>query len=131
MQVGDLRRRVRDELVLGLDREQALHLGEDLALGLADGVGRAGERHARHRGRLDRQRREVFRLQRVHVRLAARPREHLQLHGHRGQEVVDALRGLLDDEPLAELRILRRDPDRAATRVAVVALAAGTPTVPS
>ena len=115
--------RVRDELLLRLDREQALHLGEDLALGLADGVGRAGERHPRHRRGLDRERREILGLERVDVRLAARPREHLQLHGHRGQEVVDALRGLLDDEPLAELGILRRDPDRAAARVAVVALA--------
>ena len=94
-------------------------------LGLADGVVRAGERHARHRRRLDRERREVLGLERVDVRLAARAREHLQLHGQRRQEVVDALGRLLDDEPLAELRILGRDPDRAAPGVAVVALAGG------
>src|SRR5205085_1688858 len=38
-------------------------------------------------------------------------------------EVVDALGSLLDDEPLAELGVLRRDADRAPPRVAVVALA--------
>ena len=39
------------------------------------------------------------------------------------EEVVDAARRLLHVQPLAQLRVLRRDPDRAATRVAVVALA--------
>src|SRR5262249_60116258 len=33
--------------------------------------------------------------------------------------------GLLDDEPLAELGVLRRHADRATARVAVVALAGG------
>ena len=41
------------------------------------------------------------------------------------QEVVDPLGGLVDDEALPELRILRRDPDRATSGVAVIALAGG------
>ena len=39
------------------------------------------------------------------------------------EEVVDAVRGLLDVQALAELRVLGRDADRAAAGVAVVALA--------
>ena len=110
------------ELLLGLDREQPLDLGQDLLLGLADRVGRSGERHARHGRGLDRQRRQILGLERVDVRLPARAGEHLQLHGQRRQEVVDALGCLLHDEALAQLRILRRDPDGAPSRVAVVAL---------
>ena len=41
------------------------------------------------------------------------------------EEVVDPLRRLVDDQPLAQLGVLRRDPNRAAAGVAVVALAGG------
>ena len=80
---------------------------------------------------LDRERRQVLGLERVHVGLAAGAGEHLQLHRQRRQEVVDALGCLLDDEPFLELRILGRDPDRAAAGVTVAALAGGTLIVPS
>ena len=103
--------------------EQPADLRERLLLGDARDVLGPRERHLGHRRRLDRQRAKVLGLERVDVRLAARAREHLQLHRHRGQEVVDALRGLVHDQPPAQLGVLRRDPDRAAPRVAVVALA--------
>ena len=41
------------------------------------------------------------------------------------EKVVDALGRLLDDQPLAQLGILRRHADRAAAGVAVVALTGG------
>src|SRR5262249_24447630 len=108
-----------DEVLL----DHALDPGQRPLLGDAGDVARAGQRHLRHRRRLDRQRGEVRRPEGVDVGLAAGARQHLHLERERVQEVVDALRGVLDDEPLAELGILRRDADRAAPGVAVVALA--------
>src|SRR5215203_4232534 len=103
--------------------EHPLDLRERLLLADPGDPARAGERHLRHRSRLDREGAEVLRLQRVDVRLAARTREHLHLERERVEEVVDPLRGVLDDEPLAQLGILGRDAHGAAAGVAVVALA--------
>ena len=89
--------------------EHRLDLVERALLGHAGDVVGPGERHLRHRGGLHRQRAEILGLERVHVRLAARAREHLHLERQRVQEVVDALGGLVDDEPLAQLGVLRRD----------------------
>ena len=114
---SDCGRRV-DEVLL----DHVLDARERPLLGHAGDVARAGQRHLRHRGRLDGQRGEVLGLERVDVGLAARARQHLHLERERVQEVVDPLRRLLDDEPLAQLGILRRDADRAAAGVAVVAL---------
>jgi len=58
------------------------------------------------------------------VRLARQgPGEHLHLEGQSVEEVVDPLSCLVDDEALAELRVLGRDADRTAAGVAVVAAA--------
>src|SRR5262249_57769936 len=58
-----------------------------------------------------------------HVGYAARRRQDRGLEGERLQEGVDALGRLADLEPLAQLRVLGGDADRAAPGVAVVALA--------
>ena len=54
---------------------------------LARDPARAGERHARHRRRLDRQRHEVLGLEVVHVRLAAGAGQRLRLERQRAQVV--------------------------------------------
>src|SRR3546814_19278641 len=55
-------------------------------VGAADGVLRTGERHHGEGGRLHGKRREIFRLQAVHVGLAAGARQHLALDGEAVQE---------------------------------------------
>src|SRR5512132_2489589 len=102
--------------------QQGLDLGERALLGPARDVVGARERNPGHGRGLDGQRAQVLRLQAVHVGLAARPRQHLRLEGERVQEVVDALGRLVDLEPLAQLRVLGGDADRAAPGVAVIAL---------
>src|SRR5215831_533916 len=112
-----------DPAVADLLPQQGLDLGERALLRYARDVVGAGQRHPGHGRGLDRQRAQVLRLQAVHVGLAARPGQHLRLEGERVQEVVDALGRLIDLEPLAQLRVLGGDADRAAPGVAVVALA--------
>src|SRR5215204_3919953 len=109
--------------VLEVAVEQRLDALERVLLGYARDVVGAGERHLGHRRRLGGERGEILRLEAVNVRLPARAREHLHLERERVEEVVDAVRRLLHMQPLAQLRVLGRDADRAATRVAVVALA--------
>ena len=57
----------------------------------------------------------------MHVRFPAGPRQHLDLERHGAQEVTHPVRALLDIEALHQLRILSRNPHRAAPRVAVMA----------
>src|SRR5215218_986933 len=111
--------------VLEVAVEHRLDLVERPLLGHAGYVARAGERHPRHRRGLGGERREVLGLERVHVRLPARAREHLDLERERVEEVEDPVRRLVHVQALAELWVLRRDPDRAAAGVAVVALSRG------
>ena len=59
----------------------------------------------------------------MEVGLAAGAGEKLRLDGERMQEVIHPLRRLIRVETLAQDRILRRHADRAATRMAVVAIA--------
>jgi hypothetical protein len=71
-------------------------------------------------GGLERDRAQILGLEIVDVPLPARLRDHGHLHRHRAEEVADALGALLGVEAGFELRVLRRDPDRAAAGVAVV-----------
>ena len=73
-----------------------------------------------HGGRFDRQRHQVFALQMMHVRLAAGTRKRRQLH-RQDIEVIRNRRALLGRQPLFQSRVLRRDADRAAARVAMMA----------
>ena len=57
------------------------------------------------------------------VGLAAGARHHLRLDRERMQEIIDPLGRRVGIEPLAQLRILRGDADRAAAGMAVVAMA--------
>ena len=98
---------------------------ERALLGDAGDVVGARQRHPRHRRGLDRERREVLGLEVVDAGLAAGPGEHLHLERQRVQEVEHPLGGLVDVQPLAQLGVLGSDPNRAAARVAVVALAGG------
>ena len=77
--------------VLEVALEQPLDPRQRALLAHARDVVRAGQRHLRHRRRLDRQRGEVLGLERVDVRLPARARDQLDLDRERVQEVVDAL----------------------------------------
>src|SRR6266508_6675510 len=115
-------RPVAERFLLVLALEELPDLRQRLVLGNAGDVVRARQRHLRHRRGLHRERAKVLRLERVDVRLAARAREHLHLERQRVQEVVDALGGLFDDEPFAQLRVLRGDADGATAGVAVIAL---------
>src|SRR5260370_14684512 len=101
--------------------QERLDLGQRPLLGLPRDVVGPGQRDLGHRRGLDGQRAQVLGLEAVHVGLAARPREHLRLEGQGVQEVVDALGGLVDPQPLAHFRVLGGDADRAAAGVAVVA----------
>src|SRR5947207_1973364 len=114
---------LREEVdrVLEVLLEHPLDLLQRLLLAHAGDVVGARERHLRHRGCFHRERAEVLRLERMDIRLPARACEHLHLEREGMQEVVDALRSVLDHEALAQLRILCRDPDRAAARMAVIA----------
>ena len=82
-----------------------------------------GQRYASDGRRLHGQRREILGLQRVKRGLAAGPGEQLRLDGQRVQEVVDPLGRLIGVQTRAQFRVLRRHADRAAPRVAVVAVA--------
>ena len=86
---------------------------------------RAGERHARHRRRLDRQRDEILRLEVVDVRLAARARERLRLERQHAQVVGDAPPADDRVEPRGELVVLGRDAGRVAAGLPVVVEAGG------
>src|SRR5215469_905322 len=103
--------------------EQRPDFRERFLLRLAWNVIRAGQRDLGHRGCLERQGTEVFRLKAVHVGLAAGARQHLRLECQRVQEVVDALRGFVHLQALAQLRVLRGDAHRAAPSMAVVTAA--------
>src|SRR5450755_2099745 len=103
--------------------QQRLDPSQRLLLRDAGDVIGPGQRHARHRRGLRRQSAEILGLQRVHVGLPARARQHLALQRQRVQEVVDAGGRGVDLEALAQLGVLGGDPDRAAAGVAVVALA--------
>ncbi len=48
----------------------------------------------------------------------ARARQHLHEVDRRPQEAVEPVRGLVDREPCAQVRLLRRDADRAVVGVA-------------
>src|SRR5579864_5796484 len=89
-----------------------------------------GEWDARHRGRLDRQRDEILRLEVVDMRLPARAGECLRLEGEYPQVVRDL--ATADDrvEPRRQLRVLRRDPDRVAAGLVVVVEACGAADLP-
>src|SRR5215472_6399147 len=103
--------------------EQCPDFRECLFLGETRYVVRASQRNLGHSGRLDRQGAEVFRLQAVHVGLAAGPGEHLSLESQGVQEVVDALGRLDHLQALAQLGVLGGDADWAAPGVAVVTAA--------
>src|SRR6476646_10828040 len=59
----------------------------------------------------------------MYARLAAGARQHLRFERERVQEIIDALCSLVGIEALAQLRVLRGDADRAASGVAVIAIA--------
>src|SRR6476646_6113256 len=59
----------------------------------------------------------------MHARLAAGASQHLRFERERVQEIIDALCRLVGIEALAQLRVLRGDADRAASGVAVIAIA--------
>src|SRR5260370_2782205 len=101
--------------------QERLDLGQRALLGLSGDVAGTGQRDLGHGRGLDGQRAQVLGLEAVHVGLAARPCEHLRLECECVQEVVDALGGLVDPQPLAQFRVLCGDADRAASGVAVVA----------
>ena len=82
-----------------------------------------GERDSGHCGCFHCQRRQIFRLQRVDVGLATGTSEELCLDGQRVQEVIDPLGCFIRIEALTQFRVLRRNADRAAARVAVIAIA--------
>ena len=67
--------------------------------------------------------RQVFRLQRVDIGLAAGARHHLAFDGKAMEEVVDALGCSIRIETCPQLRILSGNANRAATGVAVVTIA--------
>src|ERR1700738_5260396 len=92
---------------------------------VSDRVLRAGERHHGHRGGFHCQRGKVLGLEAVHVGLAARSRHHLALQRQRMEEIVDTLSRIVGIEPPAQHRILRGDPDWAATGMAVITIAGG------
>src|SRR5215468_9902093 len=92
-------------------------------VGAADRVLRAGQRHHGESGRLHGERRQILRLQAVHIGLAAGPRHHLAFDGEAVEEIVDTLGRGVGIEALAQHRILGRDADRTAASVAVVAMA--------
>ena len=81
---------------------------------------RAGERDARHRGRLDRQRDEILGLEVVDVRLAARAGERLRLEREHAQVVRDPAAAEHGVEARRELVVLRRDAGRIAAGLPVV-----------
>src|ERR1700738_2113170 len=83
----------------------------------------AGQRDAGHGGGFDGQRGEVLRLEIMKVRLAASTGQGLRLHCQHRQEIADAPCAFLDIEPAFERGVLRRDADRAASGVAMVASA--------
>src|SRR5712691_45974 len=84
-----------------------------------DPVG-AGERHARHRRGLDRQRDEILRLEVVNMRLPARAGERLRLEREDAYVFRDPAPTENRVETGRELVVLRRDPCRVATRLPVV-----------
>src|SRR5258708_16548986 len=83
------------------------------------------QRHAGHRRCLDGEGGEVLGLEVEDVALAAGARQGLRLERQNGEVVAQLARALRDDEPLLERRVLRRDADRAAPGMAVVAIARG------
>src|SRR5439155_20428700 len=54
----------------------------------------------------------------VQVVVAARAGQHLHQVDRRFQEALEAVRGFVDGQPGAQVRLLGRDPDRAVVRVA-------------
>src|SRR5260221_3730609 len=103
--------------------QQRPDLRERSFLGVAGYVVGTSQRYPGNGGRLDREGAQVLGLQAVHVGLAAGTGEHLRLECQRVQEVVDALSGLIDPEPLPQFGVLGGDADRAAPGVAVIAAA--------
>ena len=87
----------------------------------AENLSGSGERDPADRRRLGGQRRHILGLEVMDVRLAAGAREDLDLRASSRAAVGDALGGLVDLQALHQLRVLRRDADRAAAGVAVVA----------
>src|SRR5215469_14433658 len=92
-------------------------------VGPADRVLRTSERHHGERRGFHGERCQVFGLETVYIGLAAGTRHHLSLDRQAMEEVVDALRGAVGIETLAQHRVLSGDPDRAAAGVAVIAVA--------
>ena len=66
----------------------------------------ADERNPRDRGGLEGEGPQIFRLEVVDVRLAARAGQHLDFRGHGLQKAGDALGGLVDGQPLHQLGIV-------------------------
>src|SRR5580692_8572154 len=92
-------------------------------VGAADGVLRSGERHHGERRCFHGQRGQILGFQAVHVGLAARARQHLRLDGEGVEKIINPFRGPIGIEALAQHRILGRHADRAASGMAVIAMA--------
>ena len=58
----------------------------------------------------------------MNIRFAARARQHLYFKSHCAQQIRHALGAFVDIQPLHQLGILRRDANRAASRVAVMTM---------
>ena len=87
---------------------------------LAGNPARAGERHLRHGRRLDGERHQVFRLQIMHMVLAAGARDGLRLERHHLQVIGEPAPGELGIETLGEFRILGRDAGRIPALMPVI-----------
>src|SRR5580704_13097102 len=92
-------------------------------VGAAHGVLRSGERDHGERRCFHGQRGQILGFQAVHVGLAARARQHLRLDGEGVQKIVNPFRGPIGIEALAQHRILGGHSDRAASGMAVIAMA--------
>src|SRR5438876_8744608 len=82
-----------------------------------------GQGNSTNNGRLERKSGHVLRFEIVNVRLAASACQHLNLQGHHSQKTGYALGGLFDVQPLHQFGILSGNAHRAASGVAMVAVA--------
>src|SRR6266568_2434798 len=83
---------------------------------------RSCQRHPCHCGGLDGECSEVLGLEIEQMRLAAGARKRLRLKRQHGQIIAHPTRARLDDEALLQRWVLRRDADRTAPGMAVVAI---------
>src|ERR1700730_3592428 len=88
---------------------------------LAKSLSGPNQREAAVRGSFQSECSHIFWFQMVHVRFSAGTGKHLDFECHRLQQIAHALSALVDVQALHQFRILRRNTNRASSRVAMVA----------